>query len=151
MGPERRGSAQLRGNTLSLLMLYEIAVSKVKVCAKNLVSSRAASQPIEHWVLDSASGHSYPPPKPPYGRTPQKNRAQSGGCALFCWTFRSMTLVTRARCGSTYPGSRSLGVRNEHSPFYCARAEYGRLDAVLAATEDSYAELADCKPFWNWD
>jgi CHAD domain-containing protein len=27
--------------------------------------------------------------------------------------------------------------------------EYGQLDAVLAAAEDAYAELADCKPFWK--
>jgi CHAD domain-containing protein len=27
--------------------------------------------------------------------------------------------------------------------------EYGRLDAVLAAAEDAYAELADCKPVWK--
>jgi hypothetical protein len=63
LGPERRGSVT-GGNTLSLLMLYEIAVSKVKVCAKNLVPNHAASEPIEHWVLDSASGHSYPRQSP---------------------------------------------------------------------------------------
>ena len=27
--------------------------------------------------------------------------------------------------------------------------EYGRLDTVLAAAEEAYAELADCKPFWK--
>jgi hypothetical protein len=63
LGPETARLSSVTGcNTLSLLMLYEIAVSKVKVRAKNLVPNHAASEPIEHWVLDSGSGHSYPRP-----------------------------------------------------------------------------------------